>query len=81
MPEGLLYYGPSGTGKTQTACVLSRESGFNFISLSTSDSKVGWIGNACAKVKEVFAEARAKAPSVIFINEQDAVCPAPWTVR
>jgi transitional endoplasmic reticulum ATPase len=55
VPKGLLYYGPSGTGKTQTARVLSREAGFNFVSLSTSDCKVGWIGHAAAKIKEVLS--------------------------
>jgi len=47
----------------------------NFVALSTSDCKVGWIGHAAAKIKEVFTEARDKQPTLIFIDELDAVCP------
>jgi AAA+ superfamily predicted ATPase len=75
VPKGLLFVGPPGTGKTQTARVLSREAGFEFVSLSTSDAKVGWIGHAAAKVKEVFAKAREHQPVVIFLDELDAICP------
>jgi AAA+ superfamily predicted ATPase len=75
VPKGLLFHGPSGVGKTQTARILSREAGFAFVSLSTADCKVGYIGHAAAKIKEIFAEARKKAPCLIFIDELDAVCP------
>ena len=51
------------------------EAGLNFIALSTSDCKVGFIGHAAAKIKEVFNEARSKQPTLIFIDELDAVCP------
>jgi AAA+ superfamily predicted ATPase len=75
VPKGLLFVGPPGTGKTQTARVLSREAGFEFVALSTSDAKVGWIGHAAAKVKEVFAKAREHQPVLIFLDELDAICP------
>jgi SpoVK/Ycf46/Vps4 family AAA+-type ATPase len=54
---------------------LSREAGFEFVSRSTSDAKVGWIGHAAAKVKEVFAKAREHQPVVLFLDELDAICP------
>ena len=75
LPKGLLFYGPPGNGKTQIAKTLSAEAGLNFIALSTSDCKVGFIGHAAAKIKEVFNEARSKQPTLIFIDELDAVCP------
>ena len=75
LPKGLLFFGPPGTGKTQIAKTLSNEAGLNFVALSTSDCKVGWIGHAAAKIASVFAEARAKPPTLLFIDELDAVCP------
>jgi hypothetical protein len=75
VPKGLLFVGPPGTGKTQTARVLSREAGFKFISCSTADLKVGWIGHAAAKVKEVFSEARSHSSALIFLDELDSIAP------
>jgi AAA+ superfamily predicted ATPase len=75
LPKGLLLYGPPGCGKTQIAKTLANETGLFFIALSTADCKVGWIGHAAAKIKEVFAQARAKEPTLLFIDELDAVCP------
>jgi AAA+ superfamily predicted ATPase len=75
VPKGLLLGGPPGTGKTQTARVLSREAGFKFISCSTADLKVGWIGHAAAKVKDVFTQAREHSSALIFLDELDAICP------
>jgi DNA replication protein DnaC len=76
LPKGLLLFGPPGCGKTQIAKTLSVQAGLNFVALSTSDCKVGWIGHAVAKIASVFAEARAKQPTLLFIDELDAVCPA-----
>ena len=45
------------------------------MSLSTADCKVGWVGHAAAKIKQVFTEARAKQPTLIFLDDIDAVCP------
>jgi len=75
LPKGLLLYGPPGCGKTQIAKTLSAEGGLNFMSLSTADCKVRWIGHAAAKIKETFTETRAKQPTLIFIDEPDAVAP------
>jgi SpoVK/Ycf46/Vps4 family AAA+-type ATPase len=61
--------------KTQIAKTLSNEAGLNFVALTTSDCKVGWIGHAAAKIAAVFAEARTKQPTLLFIDELDAVCP------
>jgi SpoVK/Ycf46/Vps4 family AAA+-type ATPase len=81
LPKGLLFYGPPGCGKTEIAKTLSAEGGLKFMSLSTADCKVDWIGRAAAKIKEVFAEARAKQPTLIFIDELDAVCPSRGAYR
>jgi transitional endoplasmic reticulum ATPase len=75
LPKGLLFYGPPGCGKTQIAKTLSAEAGLNFVALSTSDCKFGWIGHAAAKIKQVFTEARGRQPALIFVDELDAVCP------
>jgi SpoVK/Ycf46/Vps4 family AAA+-type ATPase len=75
LPKGVLLFGPPGCGKTQIAKTLSAQAGLNFVALSTSDCKVGWIGHAAAKIASVFAEARAKQPTLLFIDELDAVCP------
>jgi len=76
VPKGLLFVGPPGTGKTQTAKVLSGEAGLTFISLSTADAKVDWIGWSAKKIKEIFVEARTKAASLIWLDELDALCPS-----
>lgn len=75
LPKGLLFYGPPGCGKTQIAKTLSAEAGLNFTSLSTSDCKARFIGWSAERLATVFKEARAKQPSLIFIDELDAVCP------
>jgi DNA replication protein DnaC len=75
LPKGLLLFGPSGCGKTQIAKTLSNEGGLNFISLSTSDCKQKFIGWSADHLANVFAEAREKQPSLLFIDELDAVTP------
>ena len=75
LPKGLLFHGPPGCGKTQIAKTLSAEGGLNFVALSTSDCKQMWIGWSADRLAKVFTEARAKQPSLIFIDELDAVCP------
>ena len=57
------------------ARVLSREAGFKFISRSTAELKVGWIGHAATAVKEVFAQAREHPSALVFLDELDAICP------
>lgn len=75
VPKGLLLVGPPGTGKTQAARVLSREAGFKFVACSTPDLKVGWIGHAATKVKEVFLGARSHSAALIFLDELDSIAP------
>ena len=75
LPKGLLCYGPPGCGKTQIAKTLSHEAGLNFVSLSTSDCKAMFIGWSADRLAKVFIKAREKQPSLIFIDELDAVCP------
>ncbi len=75
LPKGLLFFGPPGCGKTQIAKTLSTQSGMRFVGLSTSECKVGWIGWGAAAIRTAFAEAREKTPTLIFIDELDAVCP------
>jgi SpoVK/Ycf46/Vps4 family AAA+-type ATPase len=75
LPKGLLFHGPPGCGKTQIAKTLSAEGGLNFVALSTSDCKQMWIGWSADRLATVFKEARSKQPSLIFIDELDAVCP------
>ena len=75
IPKGLLFYGPPGCGKTETARLLSTKSGLPFISLSSADLKVGYIGHAAVAIQKAFDEARQKAPCIIYIDEIDASCP------
>jgi len=75
IPKGLLFYGPPGCGKTETARFLSKKSGFSFISLSSADLKVGFIGQAAVAIQKYFDEARQKSPCIIYIDEIDASCP------
>ena len=71
----MLLRGAPGCGKTQIAKVLSHEAGLNFIALSTSDCKAMFIGWSADRLAKVFTQARAKSPSLIYIDEIDAVCP------
>lgn len=75
VPKGLLFYGPPGCGKTETARLLSKISGFAFVSLSSADLKVGFIGQAAVAIQRYFDEARQKAPCIVYIDEIDASCP------
>jgi hypothetical protein len=73
IPKGLLFYGPPGTGKTLTARVLAAQSGLAFVGCTTADIKQGWIGHSGQKVKEIFAAARTSAPTILFIDELEAI--------
>jgi cell division protease FtsH len=73
VPKGLLLYGPPGTGKTLLAKAVAHESGANFYSASASSFVEMFAGLGAARIRKLFIEARKNAPSIIFIDELDAV--------
>jgi cell division protease FtsH len=73
VPKGVLMEGPPGTGKTLLARALAGESGATFISVSGSDFIEMFVGVGASRVRELFAQAKANKPAIIFIDELDAV--------
>ncbi|MBX3437397.1 MAG: ATP-dependent zinc metalloprotease FtsH [Planctomycetaceae bacterium] len=73
IPRGVLLVGPPGTGKTLLAKAVAGEAGVPFFSLSGSDFVEMFVGVGAARVRDMFAQAAAKAPSIIFIDELDAL--------
>ncbi|CAN5473091.1 MAG: AAA family ATPase [Actinomycetota bacterium] len=70
--KGILFYGPPGTGKTLLARAVAHESGAHFIAVSGPEILNKYWGQSEAKLRGIFAEARAKAPSVILFDEIDS---------
>lgn len=73
VPRGALLVGPPGTGKTLLAKAVAGESGVPFFTISGSDFVEMFVGVGASRVRDLFKKARAKAPSIIFIDEIDAV--------
>ena len=74
-PKGVLLHGPPGTGKTMIAKAVSAESEANFISLAGPEIMSKFYGESEANLRDVFKEAEQNAPSIIFIDEIDAIAP------
>ena len=73
MPKGVLLVGPPGTGKTLLARTVAGEAGVPFFSISGSEFVEMFVGVGAARVRDLFEQARAKAPAIIFIDELDAL--------
>ena len=73
MPKGVLMEGPPGVGKTLLAKAVAGEAAANFVAISGSDFVEMFVGRGAAKVRELFKNARAAKPCIIFIDEIDAV--------
>ncbi len=72
-PRGVLLMGPPGTGKTLLARALAGEAGVNFFHISASEFIEMFVGVGASRVRKMFEEAKSRAPSIIFIDELDAV--------
>jgi len=74
-PKGILLYGPPGTGKTLLAKAVSTESNAHFIPIGGPEIMSKFYGESEAKLREIFKEAKEKAPSIVFIDEIDSIAP------
>jgi cell division protease FtsH len=81
MPKGVLLVGPPGTGKTLLAKAVAGEAGVPFFSISGSEFVEMFVGVGAARVRDLFEQARAKAPAIIFIDELDALGRARATMQ
>src|SRR6478736_2954029 len=74
-PKGILLHGPPGTGKTLLAKAVASETNAHFISISGPEIMSKFYGESEARLREIFKEAKEKAPSIIFVDEIDSIAP------
>ncbi len=74
-PKGILLYGPPGTGKTLMAKAVANESQANFISVKGPEILSKWVGDSEKAIREIFKKARQTAPTIVFLDELDALAP------
>ncbi len=74
-PKGVILYGPPGTGKTLIAKAIANETGAHFISINGPEIMSKFYGESEARLREVFQEAEQNSPSIVFIDELDAIAP------
>lgn len=74
-PKGVLLHGPPGTGKTLIAKAVANESGAHFTDIAGPEIMSKWYGESEARLREVFEQAEKNAPSIVFIDELDAIAP------
>jgi len=74
-PKGVLLYGPPGTGKTLLAKAVANETNANFVSIAGPEIMNKFVGEAEKKLRDLFADAEKAAPSIVFIDEIDAIAP------
>ena len=74
-PKGVLLYGPPGTGKTLLAKAVANESGASFYSIAGPEIMSKWYGQTEENLRKIFEDAEKNAPSIIFIDEIDAIAP------
>jgi cell division protease FtsH len=73
IPKGVLLFGPPGTGKTLLARAVAGEAGVPFFSISGSDFVEMFVGVGASRVRDLFQQAKAEAPAIVFVDEIDAV--------
>src|SRR5574340_112829 len=73
VPKGILLYGPPGTGKTLLAKAVAGEAGVPFFTISGSDFVEMFVGVGASRVRDLFEQAKAASPCIVFIDELDAV--------
>ena len=74
-PKGVLMHGPPGTGKTLLAKAVANESDAHFITINGPEIMSKYVGGSEERLRELFEEAEENAPSIVFIDEIDAIAP------